>query len=112
MISRIDTNTCTGCGTCIKTCPLDVFRLETNQKAVPPCTSACPAGVDTRTNHYLIQQGFLKEAAEKFKKEQPFPAVTGRVCFYPCEKACQRGNADEVVNINGLEQFINTAYES
>jgi NADPH-dependent glutamate synthase beta subunit-like oxidoreductase len=80
--------------------------MDTKQAALSPCTTTCPAGVDTRTNHYLIQQGFLKKAAENFQKNQPFPSVTGRVCFYPCENACQRRNVDKAVNINGLEQFM------
>ena len=94
------------CGACTKTCPLDVFRIDTKQEALAPCMTACPAGVDNRTNHYLIQQGFLQEAAENYRRKQPIPAVTGRVCFYPCERACQRRNVDEAVNINGLEQLM------
>ena len=63
MIHSIDPAACTGCGTCTKTCPLDVFRLEPAQEALSPCMAACPAGVDIRGNHYLIQQGHLGEAA-------------------------------------------------
>ena len=59
MIHSIDPAACTGCGTCTKTCPLDVFRLEPAQEALSPCMAACPAGVDIRGNHYLIQQGTL-----------------------------------------------------
>ncbi len=106
MINRINQTACTGCGNCVKTCPLDVFRLDTFQDNSSPCTNACPAEVDTRTNNYLIQQGRLLEAAQNFKKKQPFPAITGRVCYHPCEKDCHRSNVDTAVNINGLEQFM------
>lgn len=106
MINAIDTAACTGCGTCTKTCPLDVFRLDTRQKEISPCMAACPAGVEIRRNNYLIQQGRVDEAAENFKRANPFPAITGRVCFHPCESRCARVNVDAAVNINGLEQYL------
>ena len=106
MIHSIDPAACTGCGTCTKTCPLDVFRLEPAQEALSPCMAACPAGVDIRGNHYLIQQGHLGEAARRYRSVQPFPAITGRVCFHPCEKKCARNHVDEAVNINAVEQIM------
>lgn len=106
MIQRIDPAVCTGCGTCTKTCPLDVFRLETAQEQISPCTAACPAGVDIRGNNYLIQQGRMDEAAENFLRVQPFPALTGRVCFHPCESQCSRAKVDAAVNINAIEQAL------
>lgn len=106
MIKSIDPSACTGCGTCTKTCPLDVFRLNTDRQEMSPCMHACPAGVDIRTNHYLIQQGRLAEAVENYRRRQPFPAITGRVCFHPCEGACARRTVDEAVNINAVERFL------
>ena len=106
MIHSIDPAACTGCGTCTKTSPLDVFRLEPAQEALSPCMAACPAGVDIRGNHYLIQQGHLGEAARRYRSVQPFPAITGRVCFHPCEKKCARNHVDEAVNINAVEQIM------
>ena len=106
MIHSIDPAACTGCGTCTKTCPLDVFRLEPAQEALSPCMAACPAGVDIRGNHYLIQQGHLGEAARRYRSVQPFPAITGRVCFHPCEKKCARNHVDEAVKINAVEQIM------
>lgn len=106
MINSIDPAACTGCGTCIKTCPLDVFRLSTRQKEISPCMAACPAGVEIRHNNYLIQQGRVDEAMENFRRANPFPAITGRVCFHPCESKCARANVDAAVNINALEQFM------
>ncbi len=106
MINAIDSRLCTGCGTCTKTCPLDVFRLDTEQQEISPCMSACPAGVDIRRNNYLIQQGRLAEAAENFRRVHPFPAITGRVCFHPCESKCSRAAVDSAVNINAVEQFL------
>lgn len=106
MIQRIDPATCSGCGSCTKHCPLDVFRLETSQPYISPCMAACPAGVDIRGNNYLIQQGNLDEAAQNYLRVQPFPAITGRVCFHPCESKCSRAKVDKAVNINAVEQFL------
>lgn len=68
--------------------------------------AACPAGVEIRHNNYLIQQGRVAEALENFKRANPFPAITGRVCFHPCESRCARAKVDAAVNINALEQFL------
>ena len=106
MISSIDPARCTGCGTCFKSCPLDVFRLDTNQPEESPCMDACPAGTDIRGCHYLLQNGRVEEALALLKRTMPIPAMTGRVCFHPCECACTRTDVDAAVNINALEQFL------
>ncbi|MGN1038583.1 MAG: FAD-dependent oxidoreductase [Mailhella sp.] len=106
MINSVDPKLCTGCGTCTKTCPLDVFRLDTQREEISPCMSACPAGVDIRRNNYLIQQGRIEEAAAHFREVHPFPSITGRVCFHPCESKCSRAKVDSAVNINAVEQFL------
>ena len=71
MIHTIDASKCTGCGTCFKTCGLDVFRLDTDQPTLSPCAAACPAGTDMRACNYLLQQGKREEAAQKIM-EKPF----------------------------------------
>lgn len=87
MIHSIDPAACTGCGTCTKTCPLDVFRLEPAQEALSPCMAACPAGVDIRGNHYLIQQGHLGEAAGATASSSRFrPSRAGYVSI-PARKS-------------------------
>ena len=106
MISSIDPAKCTGCGTCFKSCPLDVFRLDINQPEISPCMEACPSGTDIRGCHYLLQNGRLEEALELLKQTMPLPAITGRVCFHPCEKSCTRAELDGAVSINALEQFL------
>lgn len=106
MISSIDPAKCTGCGACFKSCPLDVFRLDTEQREISPCAHACPAGTDIRACHYLLQQGRPEDALDVLKRTMPLPAVTGRVCFHPCESACTRKELDEPLNINALEQFL------
>ena len=106
MINTIDVAKCTGCGTCYKTCGLDVFRIDTNQNTLSPCMAACPAGTDIRAYNALMQQGKFFEAAQKLKEKNPFPAITGRVCPHGCEKECRRARVDSAVNINAVEQFL------
>ena len=106
MISSLDTRKCTGCGTCFKTCPLDVYRLDTNQPDISPCMGACPAGTDIRGIHYLLQQAKFTEALDKLHETMPFPAVTGRICPHLCEKECTRTSIDASVNINAIEEFL------
>lgn len=106
MINQIDREKCTGCGTCFKSCSLDVFRIDTNQREVSPCMAACPAGTDIRAYNGLLQQGKLDEALRTLRERNPFPALTGRICFHPCETKCNRAAVDGAVNINAIEQFL------
>ena len=108
VINVIDQDKCIGCGTCFKSCSLDVFRLDTDQSKVSPCMAACPAGTDIRGYNALVQQGRLEEAAQKLRQANPFPGITGRICFHPCEKECARNAVDGAVNINAVEQFLGT----
>ncbi len=71
-----------------------------------PCSAGCPAGEDIPQIEMLIAQGEFKEAWETILKENPFPAVCGRVCFHPCEGLCNRGNYDEPVAIHTMERFL------
>src|SRR5258708_9209016 len=38
--------------------------------------------------------------------DNPLPAVMGRVCFRPCETACNRSKLDTPVGINSVERFL------
>lgn len=106
MINTLDQLTCTGCGTCSKSCGLDVFRLDTNQPELSPCMAACPAGTDIRGYHARLQLGDVEGALALLLTSNPFPAVTGRVCFHPCETQCARRHVDIAVSINAVEQFL------
>jgi NADPH-dependent glutamate synthase beta subunit-like oxidoreductase len=71
-----------------------------------PCSAACPAGEDIGRIEMLATQGLFKEAWETILQENPFPAICGRVCYHPCEKACNRGELDEAVAVHTLERFL------
>jgi len=71
-----------------------------------PCSAACPAGEDIARIEMLATQGLFKEAWETILRENPFPAVCGRVCFHPCESVCNRGEFDAPIAIHALERFL------
>ena len=73
-----------------------------------PCGNACPAGEDVRDWLYDAESGGAgyESAWRRIMETNPFPAVCGRVCYHPCETACNRGNLDEAVGINSVERFL------
>jgi NADPH-dependent glutamate synthase beta subunit-like oxidoreductase len=108
-ILQIDPDKCVGCGVCENSCSMDVIRLNTlfaEQEEITPCRSGCPAGVDMRGYIHLLTQGKMEEAVRLIREALPFPAVTGHVCFHPCEGECARKEVDEAVNINSLERYV------
>ncbi len=108
-IRQIDDSKCVGCGTCVNSCSMDVLRLNqylTEKEEFTPCRSACPAGVNMRGYIYLLTEGKLEEAINLIREALPLPAITGHVCFHPCEKECARKEVDEAVNINALERYV------
>lgn len=108
-INQIDIGKCVGCGVCVNSCAMDVIRLNnflTDKEELTPCRSACPAGVNMRGYIYLLTQGKLEEAVTLIREALPLPAVTGHVCFHPCEEECARKEVDEAVNINALERYV------
>ncbi len=73
---------------------------------IPPCNLTCPAGENIQKWLSLAQEEKFKEAWEVITKDNPFPAVMGRVCYHTCEKTCNRGQFDGSVNINLIERSI------
>ena len=73
-----------------------------------PCGNACPAGEDVRSWLYDAESGGAgyEAAWRRIMEVNPMPAVMGRVCYHPCETACNRGNLDEAVGINSVERFL------
>src|SRR4029078_1564846 len=75
---------------------------------VAPCGNACPAGEDVRSWLYDAESGGAgyEAAWRRIMEVNPLPAVMGRVCYHPCETACNRGHLDESVGINSVERFL------
>ncbi|MEO0102649.1 MAG: NAD(P)-binding protein [candidate division WOR-3 bacterium] len=82
-----------------------IFRPVYENK-IPPCRDACPAGEDIQKYIYLSQKGNYEEGYQTILKNNPFPSITGRVCFHPCEDACNRREYDEPIAIHHIERFL------
>jgi NADPH-dependent glutamate synthase beta subunit-like oxidoreductase len=74
--------------------------------SIPPCNHACPAGENIQGWLDLAQAGRFREAWELLVRDNPMPAVHGRVCYHPCEASCNRGEVDEAVSIHAVERFL------
>jgi len=72
----------------------------------PPCSQSCPAGEQVQSWLYAAEDGGYHQAWLRIVADNPFPAVIGRVCYHPCETACNRGQLDEAVGINSVERFL------
>ncbi len=74
-----------------------------------PCQEACPAGINIPQFIYFANQGMYGEALLTILKENPLPGICGRVCFHPCELACNRAQFDESVSIHVMERYVTDA---
>lgn len=73
---------------------------------LPPCNQACPAGENVQSWLYVAEEGDYETAWRRLMADNPLPAVMGRVCYHPCETACNRGQLDQAVGINSVERFL------
>lgn len=73
---------------------------------LPPCNAACPAGENIQGWLYDAEDGSYEKAWRTLMADNPLPAVMGRVCYHPCQLACNRGQVDEAVGINAVERFL------
>ena len=125
----VDLTKCTACGECVTKCPVELpnefdenlssrkaifkrypqatpnaFAIE--KRGVSPCKAHCPAGIHVQGYVALISQGKFKEALSLIRRNNPLPAVCGRVCTHPCEGACTRKKVDEPLAIMSLKRVV------
>jgi len=107
---------CAACGRCEDACPngikiLDITRTlraigpEARIPQKPPCTEACPAGIDVPGYLRFVAAGQPDEACKMIIERAPFPGILGRVCTHPCETACKRGEVNESISICAVKRF-------
>ena len=84
----------------------DVNRINCYDTGTAPCKTACPAHIAIQGYLKLAKEGRYEEALALIKKDNPLPAVCGRVCNKRCEDACTRGTIDEAVAIDDVKRFI------
>ena len=81
-------------------------REYISPEGTAPCKTACPAHIAVQGYIKLAAQGRYLDALELIKKENPFPAVCGRVCNRKCEDECTRAQIDQAVAIDEVKKFI------
>ena len=84
----------------------DKNRINCHDTGTAPCKTACPAHIAVQGYLKLAAQGKYREALQLIKRENPFPAVCGRICNRRCEDACTRGTVDQAVAIDEVKRFI------
>jgi heterodisulfide reductase subunit A-like polyferredoxin len=128
----VEWDKCTGCGVCSEWCPV-VMKSEFNTglgprraiytpfpQAVPKkyvidkreerlchaaCRDACPIHMNVPGYIKLIAEGQNEEAYKLIRATNPLPGICGRVCYAPCQEACNRGQIDESLAIRDLKRF-------
>ena len=73
---------------------------------LPPCNAQCPAGEDIQGWLFHAESGDYQTAWRHLVRDNPFPAIMGRVCYHSCEGVCNRGKLDAAVGINSVERFL------
>ena len=73
---------------------------------LPPCNAGCPAGENIQEWLRLIKAGQHEAAWRQLTADNPFPAIHGRVCYHPCETACNRKDLDSAVSIHSVERYL------
>ncbi len=78
-----------------------VYRDKT-----PPCNNACPTGEQIQKYLDFVKHERFLDGYLTILEDNPMPSVTGRVCYHPCETACNRADHDEPIGIRGVERFL------
>ncbi len=81
-------------------------RMPVYMDLLPPCNNACPAGENIQEYLRLVKAGQDELAWTQLVQDNPFPAIHGRVCYHPCENACNRSSLDQAISIHGVERYL------
>ncbi len=118
-VAEVDVDKCIACRRCEQRCMPSAFSLSESkkdadgEKHIAPCQEACPAGINVPGYVALIGAGREIDAYNLILKNNPFPAVCGRVCTHPCELQCTRNKVDKSVSIRHLKRYItDTVFEN
>ena len=81
-------------------------RMPIYVDLLPPCNQACPAGENIQEWLRLVKAKDDLGAWRELTRNNPFPAIHGRVCYHPCETACNRIELDGAVSIHSVERYL------
>lgn len=77
-----------------------------SETGTSPCKTQCPAHISIQGYIKKAAQGNYSDALKVIKRDNPFPAVCGRICPHSCETACTRGEVDEPIAIDDIKKFL------
>lgn len=83
-----------------------INRSEALETGTAPCKTECPSHISIPAYIKLAGEGKYKQALKLIKKDNPFPAVCGRICPALCEAGCTRGDFDEAIAIDDIKKFV------
>jgi NADPH-dependent glutamate synthase beta subunit-like oxidoreductase len=72
----------------------------------PPCNHACPTGEQIQKYLDYVKHDRYLDGYLTIMEDNPMPSITGRVCYHPCETACNRAAHDEPIGIRSVERFL------
>ncbi|WP_415630443.1 NAD(P)-binding protein [Propionibacterium sp.] len=81
-------------------------RMPIYVDLLPPCNNACPTGENCQEWLRLVKANEQETAWRQLVRDNPFPAIHGRVCYHPCESACNRKDLDQAVSIHSVERYL------
>lgn len=81
-------------------------RKMVDESGTSPCKTECPAHIAIQGYIKMASQGRYRDALELIKKDNPFPAICGRICPRNCESACTRSELDEPLAVDEIKKFI------
>jgi NADPH-dependent glutamate synthase beta subunit-like oxidoreductase len=81
-------------------------RMPIYVDLLPPCNAACPAGENIQEWLRLVKADQDEAAWRELVRNNPFPAIHGRVCYHPCETACNRTELDGAVSVHAVERYL------
>ncbi len=81
-------------------------RMPIYVDLLPPCNQACPAGENIQEWLRLVKAKDDVGAWHELTRNNPFPAIHGRVCYHPCETSCNRVELDGAVSIHSVERYL------
>ena len=118
----VDTDTCTLCGRCVETCPVNLDdgtkpvtvisrrslpgRAIIDKRKTPLCSTGCPLGVNVQGYVALAGQGRFQSALDLIREKNILPGICGRICTHPCEDECRRSQVDEALSIRSIKRFL------
>ena len=82
------------------------FYRPVYRDKMPPCNNACPTGEQIQKYLDHVKHDRYLDGYLTILEDNPMPSVTGRVCYHPCETACNRAAHDEPIGIRGVERFL------